>query len=144
MSVAVLDSKTVTGFVEAKEEFKNCVEEYFKMLDSNGDGGICRNELEEGLGMIFTMEFESKSKEDVDQFYSTIFERFDEDGNGKIDCNEFTSFMREIMLAMARGIGTLPVIVALDQDSLLMMAVKHELARTNKMRDCENFVRRKK
>ncbi|XP_022719736.1 parvalbumin beta-like [Durio zibethinus] len=130
MSVAVLDGKTVTGFVEAKEAFKNCVEVYFKMLDSNGDGGISRNELEEGFGRIFTMEFESKSQECVDQFYSAIFERFDEDGNGKIDCDEFASLIREIMLAMARGIGTLPVIVALDQDSLLMMAVNHELART--------------
>ncbi|XWS57654.1 hypothetical protein CRYUN_Cryun09bG0191900 [Craigia yunnanensis] len=130
MSVAVLDSKTITGFVEAKEAFKNCVEEYFKMLDSNGDGGISRNELEEGLGRIFTMELKSRSKEDIDEFYSTIFERFDEDGDGKIDRNEFSSLMREIMLAMARGIGNLPVIVALDQDSLLMMAVKHELALT--------------
>ncbi|XVF57278.1 hypothetical protein PTKIN_Ptkin06aG0192200 [Pterospermum kingtungense] len=130
MSVAVLDSQTVTGFVEAKEAFKNCVEEYFKVLDADGDGGISRKEFEEGLGRIFTMELESRSKEDVDQFYSTIFERFDEDGNGMIDRNEFMVLMREIMMAMARGIGHLPVIVALDQDSLLMMAVKHELART--------------
>ncbi|WRX23207.1 EF-hand domain - like 10 [Theobroma cacao] len=100
------------------------------MLDSNGDGGISRDELEEGLGRIFTMELESKTKENIDQFYSTIFERFDEDRDGRIDCNEFESLMREIMLAMARGIGDLPIIVALDQDSLLMMAVKHELAGT--------------
>ena len=76
------------------------------------------------------MELKSKSKENVDRFYTTIFQRFDEDGNGKIDRNEFTSLMREIMLAMARGIGNLPIIVVLDQDSLLMMAVKLELART--------------
>ncbi|XVE89842.1 hypothetical protein DITRI_Ditri20bG0027000 [Diplodiscus trichospermus] len=128
MSVAVLDGKTVTGFVEAKEAFKNCVEEYFKMLDSNGDGGISRSELEEGLGRIFTMELKSRSKEDIDRYHRTIFDRFDEDGNGKIDRNEFTSLIREIMLAMARGIGNLPIIVALDQDSLLMRAVKHEQA----------------
>ena len=88
------------------------------MLDSNGNEGISWNELEEHLGRIFTMEWESKSKEDVYQFYSTIFQRFDEDGNEKIDQNEFTSLMREIMLAMARGIGHLPVIVALDQRQL--------------------------
>ncbi|EOY11133.1 hypothetical protein QUC31_009631 [Theobroma cacao] len=130
MSVAVLDGNTVIRFIEAKEAFGNCVDEYFKMLDSNGDGGISRDELEEGLGRIFTMELESKTKENIDRFYSTIFERFDEDRDGRIDCNEFESLMREIMLAMARGIGDLPIIVALDQDSLLMMAVKHELAGT--------------
>lgn len=130
MSVAVLDSKTVTEFVEAKDAFKSCVEEYFKIFDADGDGGISRKEFDEGLGRIFTMELKSRSKQDVDQFYSTIFERFDEDGNGKIDRNEFTSLMREIMLAMARGIGHLPVIVLLDQDSLLMMAVKYEYDRT--------------
>ncbi|XP_017976707.1 PREDICTED: guanylyl cyclase-activating protein 1 [Theobroma cacao] len=130
MSVAVLDGNTVTGFIEAKEAFGNCVDEYFKMLDSNGDGGISRDELEEGLGRIFTMELESKTEENIDRFYSTIFERFDEDRDGRIDCNEFESLMREIMLAMARGIGDLSIIVALDQDSLLMMAVKHELAGT--------------
>ncbi|XP_021283215.1 guanylyl cyclase-activating protein 1 [Herrania umbratica] len=130
MSVAVLDGNTVTGFVEAKEAFGNCVDEYFKMLDSNGDGGISRDELAEGLGRIFTVELESKTEENIDRFYSTIFERFDEDRDGRIDPNEFESLMREIMLAMARGIGDLPVIVALDQDSLLMMAVKHELAGT--------------
>ncbi|XWS42480.1 hypothetical protein CRYUN_Cryun16bG0017500 [Craigia yunnanensis] len=107
MSVAVLDSKKVTGFVE----------QYFKMLDSNGNEGVSCNELEEHLRRIFTMELESKSKD-----------RFDEDDNNKIDRNEFTSIMREIMLAMARGIGNLPVIVALFQDSLQMMAIKHELA----------------
>ncbi|OMO62261.1 Calcium-binding EF-hand [Corchorus capsularis] len=129
MSVAVLDCKTVTGFMEAKEAFGNCVDKYFKMLDSNGDGAISPNELEEGLGSIFTMEFKSKSKEDINQFYRTFFERFDEDRDGKINSKEFASLMKEIMLAMARGIGGIPVIVALDQDSLLMMAVKHELAR---------------
>ncbi|XWS58310.1 hypothetical protein CRYUN_Cryun08bG0023200 [Craigia yunnanensis] len=63
------------------------------------------------------MELKSKYKENVDRFCTTIFERSDEDGNGKIDRNDFTSLMKEIMLAMARGIGNLPITVALDQDS---------------------------
>ena len=32
------------------------------------------------------------------------------------------------MLAMARGIGDLPILVAFEEHSLLMMAVQHEVA----------------
>ncbi|KAH1083496.1 hypothetical protein Goshw_015001 [Gossypium schwendimanii] len=128
MSVAVLDSKTVTRFVEAKEAFKKCVEKYFKMVDSNGNGVICRRKLREGLDLLFTVEHESTvSKEDIDNFHSMIFDKFDEDRNGKLDLYEFAALVKEIMMAMARGMGSLPVIVALDQDSLLMMAVQHEI-----------------
>ncbi|XP_052877320.1 uncharacterized protein LOC108472103 [Gossypium arboreum] len=128
MSVAVLDSKTVTRFVEAKEAFKKCVEKYFKMVDSNGNGVICRRKLREGLDLLFTVEHESTvSKEDIDNFHCMIFDKFDEDRNGKLDLYEFAALVKEIMMAMARGMGSLPVIVALDQDSLLMMAVQHEI-----------------
>ncbi|GMI65247.1 hypothetical protein like AT1G54530 [Hibiscus trionum] len=127
MSVAVLDSNTVIRFIEAKEAFKNCVEKYFKLVDSNGDGGICREKFKEGFGWLFTVELKSATKEGIDEFYSMIFDKFDKDRNGKLDLNEFTSLVEEIMRAMALGMGSLPVIVAVDQDSLLMMAVQHEI-----------------
>ena len=57
-----------------------------------------------------------------------IFKRFDEDGNGALDLNEFKALMTEIMNAAARSIGGSPVIVVLGKDSLLMKAVQHELA----------------
>ena len=40
---------------------------------------------------------------------------------------EFESLIRELMLAMACGIGDLPVLVALKEHSLLMKAVQHEV-----------------
>ncbi|KAF8396031.1 hypothetical protein HHK36_017643 [Tetracentron sinense] len=43
--------------------------------------------------------------------------------NGTIDPEEFRSEMKEIMLAVARGIGNSPVQVALETESLLMRAV---------------------
>ncbi|KAK8589402.1 hypothetical protein V6N13_088253 [Hibiscus sabdariffa] len=127
MSVAVLDSNTVIRFIEAKEAFKNCVEKYFKLFDCDGGGTICREKFQKGLGWLFTVELRSATKEGVDEFYGVIFDKFDEDRNGKLDMNEFTSLVEEIMRAMARGMGTFPVIVAVDQDSLLWMAVRHEI-----------------
>ncbi|KAE8684172.1 Kinase, putative isoform 1 [Hibiscus syriacus] len=128
MSVAVLDSNTVIKFIEAKEAFEKCVEKYFKLVDSNGDGVICREDFREGSCWLFTVELKSATKEDVDEFHRMIFDKFDKDHNEKLDFREFKSLVEEIMLAMARGMGSLPVIVALDQDSLLRMAVQHEIA----------------
>ncbi|KAK8712641.1 hypothetical protein V6N13_147873 [Hibiscus sabdariffa] len=127
MSVAVLDSNTVIRFIEAKEAFKSCVQKYFKLFDSDGGGAICREKFRAGLGWLFTVELSSPTKEGVDEFCGVIFDKFDEDRNGNLDLNEFTSLVEEIMRAMARGMGSLPVIVAVDQDSLLRMAVRHEI-----------------
>ena len=54
--------------------------------------------------------------------------RFDKDEKGLIDRMEFESLIRELMLTMARGIGDLPVLVALEEHSQLMKAVQHEVA----------------
>ena len=66
---------------------------------------------------------------------------------GLIDQMEFESLIRELMLAMARGIGDLPVLVALEEHSLLMKAVRHEVAslkegnRKNKRKREKNVLR---
>ncbi|GLT95203.1 hypothetical protein SLE2022_128990 [Rubroshorea leprosula] len=125
MSEVVLDGTTVTRFLEAKEAFEACIQGYFKTLDADGDGMLSRVELEKGFEKIFMLEFESTTKEDINK----IFDTYDKDRNGKIDRDEFRSLMNEIMVTIAHGIGNIPVIVTvLDQHSLFMMVVNHELA----------------
>ncbi|GKV07331.1 hypothetical protein SLEP1_g19125 [Rubroshorea leprosula] len=89
---------------------------------------LSRVELEKGFEKIFMLEFESTTKEDINK----IFDTYDKDRNGKIDHDEFRSLMNEIMVTIAHGIGNIPVVVTvLDQHSLFMMVVNHELASKN-------------
>ncbi|KAK4596314.1 hypothetical protein RGQ29_014377 [Quercus rubra] len=104
MSVAMVNSSTVMGFIQDTKKFNNCINECFEMLDIDGN------------------------EEEINNLYEVIFKRFDKDEKGFIDRMEFESLIRELMLAMACGIGDLPVLVALKEHSLLMKAVQHELA----------------
>ncbi|XP_027367777.1 calmodulin-like protein 4 [Abrus precatorius] len=121
MSVAVVNSSTVTEFVKDTAKFDGFVNEWFAMIDKNGDGKLSRDEIRGGFGMFLALDSESQPQEEM-------FKRFDEDGNGALDLKEFKSLMTEIMHAVARGIGGSPIIVVLGKDSLLIKAVQHELA----------------
>lgn len=129
MSVAVvLNSSTVTEFMDDKAKFDSFVNERFAMVDENGDGELSRDEVRGGFGLFMPLGSESQPKQEVDDMLDLIFKRFDEDQNGMLDLKEFKSLMTEIMNALARGIGGFPIMVALENDSLLMKAVQHELA----------------
>ncbi|KAK0602532.1 hypothetical protein LWI29_034511 [Acer saccharum] len=131
MSVGHLTGSTLMKFIENKDAFENCVNEYFKRVDASGKGGISRDMLCKGFGGFFVPESEPQSKEEIERVCDTVFERFDKDRNGKIDHGEFRSLLREIMLAMAQGLGNTVVLVYLDRDGLLSRAIKHESAREN-------------
>ena len=75
-----------------------------------------------------SLENNTNQEEEINNLYEVIFKRFDKDEKGFIDRMEFESLIRELMLAMARGIGDLPVLVALEKHSLLMKAVQHEVS----------------
>ncbi|TKY52140.1 calcium-binding protein CML23 [Spatholobus suberectus] len=123
MSVAVVNSSTVTAFVNDKTKFDSFVNEWFAMIDENGDGKLSCDEIRGRFGMLLPFDSESPPQQQQQE----IFQRFDEDGSGALELNEFKSLMTEIMHAVARGIGGSPIIVALGKDSLLMKAVQHEL-----------------
>ncbi|KAL5566921.1 hypothetical protein UlMin_030085 [Ulmus minor] len=130
MKVVVLNNSTVTQFIEDAEAFENSLSKCFPKLDGNGDGLLSREDLRSGFGGILPVgSLPETNKESAHQLFDEIFERFDVDKNGGIDREEFRSLSKEIMLAMARGIGDSPVQVAVDRESLLMKAVEYELAR---------------
>ncbi|KAK7832824.1 hypothetical protein CFP56_026186 [Quercus suber] len=100
-----------------------------------------------GLHKLLSLENNTNQEEEINNLYEVIFKRFDKDVKGFIDRMEFESLIRELMLAMARGIGDLPVLVALEEHSLLMKAVQHEVAslkegsRKNKRKREKNVLR---
>lgn len=124
MSVAVVNSFTITEFVNDKAKFDGFVNEWFARIDENGDGKLSRDKIRGRLGMLLPFGSELPPQQENEE----IFKRFDEDGNGALDLKEFKALMTEIMNAAARSIGGSPVIVLLGKDSLLMKAVQHELA----------------
>ena len=74
-----------------------------------------------------SLENNTNQEEEINNLYEVIFKRFDKDEKCFIDQMEFESLIRELMLAMARGIGDLPVLVAFEKHSLLLKAVQHEV-----------------
>ncbi|KAF1860775.1 hypothetical protein Lal_00000188 [Lupinus albus] len=128
MNIAAVNSSTVTEFVEDLATFDNFVNIQFSMVDQNSDGLLSRDEIRGGLGRFMPLGSQSQPQEEIESMLGSIFERFDEDQKGALDLKEFKSLMVEIMHALARGIGGSPITAVLEQDSLLMKAVQHELA----------------
>ncbi|KAL3604942.1 hypothetical protein D5086_005801 [Populus alba] len=58
-----------------------------------------------------------------------LFVQFDHDLNGTVDLEEFKSETKQMMLAMASGMGFLPVQMVLEEDSFLKKAVEWESAK---------------
>ncbi|KAE9459879.1 hypothetical protein C3L33_08227, partial [Rhododendron williamsianum] len=65
------------------------------------------------------------------RLYDSIFEKFDCDGSESVDLEEFRSEMRKIMLAIADGLGSSPIQMALEDDdeSLLKQAADLEASK---------------
>lgn len=129
MSVEILDGATILGFVEDEEAFNVCVSDLFTELDADKDGVLSYAEMLKELQRLRVLEthFGVDVKRDPDELarvYESMFVQFDHDLNGKIDLQEFKEETKQILFAMANGLGSIPLQMALEHDSLLMKAVQ--------------------
>ncbi|XP_073010733.1 uncharacterized protein [Typha latifolia] len=134
MSVEVLDEATIRSFVEDEEAFNTSVEDRFRNLDADHDGLLTYGEMAaelENLRVLethFGVDGAGLSNDELVKLYKGLFARFDHDGNGTVDLEEFRSEMREVLLAVATGIGYSPVQMVIEEGSFLKRAVDRELA----------------
>ncbi|KAK9226122.1 hypothetical protein WN943_011169 [Citrus x changshan-huyou] len=131
MSVEVLDGATIVSFVEDEEAFNNSIRNRFAHLDTDHDGLLSYAEMMQELKSlrVFETHFgidEKPDPEELASVYNSLFVQFDHDSNGTVDLEEFKEETKQMMLAMANGLGFLPVQMVLEEDSFLMKAVEKE------------------
>ncbi|KAL4352282.1 hypothetical protein GQ457_06G011340 [Hibiscus cannabinus] len=136
MGVVIIDGSTVRAFVADEEEFKKSVDESFAALDLNNDGVLSRSELRKAFESLRLLESHFgvdvvTPPEQLTQLYNSIFDRFDCDGSGTVDLQEFRSEMKKILLAIADGLGSSPIQMVLEDDdqSFLKKAADLEAAK---------------
>ncbi|VVA17486.1 PREDICTED: Calcium-binding [Prunus dulcis] len=131
MSVEVLDGATIVNFVEDEEAFNLAVHHRFGNLDTNHDGLLCYAEMLKELQSLRVFETHygidvKPDPEEIARVYDSLFVQFDHDSNGAVDLEEFKAETKRMMLAMANGMGFLPVQMVLEEDSFLKKAVERE------------------
>ena len=134
MSVEILDGATILNFVEDEEAFNLSVSDMFAQLDADKDGLLSYAEMMKELQSlrVFETHFGVDVKPDPDELarvYESLFVQFDHDLNGRVDMQEFKEEVKQMMLAMANGVGFMPIQIVLEQDSLLKKAVERESAK---------------
>ncbi|XP_044948594.1 uncharacterized protein LOC123398154 [Hordeum vulgare subsp. vulgare] len=136
MSVEILDGLTVQSFVEDEGAFNASVDGRFAALDANHDGLLSYTEMAGELMSLRILEKHfgvdeagADGPEELAGLYRGLFAHFDRDGDGAVDREEFRAEMKEVMLAVASGLGFLPVQMVVEEGSFLKVAVDRELAR---------------
>ncbi|XP_058739376.1 uncharacterized protein LOC131611353 [Vicia villosa] len=132
MSVEILDGATIVHFLEDEEAFNNSVLNRFARLDTNNDGLLSYDEmLKELQGLrVFETHFGIDVEPDPDELarvYASLFIQFDHNLNGTVNLEEFKTETKQMMLAMADGMGFMPIQMVLEEeDNILKKAVERE------------------
>jgi hypothetical protein len=113
-SVVVLDGSTVREFATDEKAFTSAIDKMFASLDSNGDGVLSRTEIRPAFERLNLEEMQfgvpvTKTTDEVNALYDSVFDTFDTDHNNKVDLLEFRSQLKEILLAIADGLGFAPL-----------------------------------
>ncbi|CAI9103249.1 OLC1v1001700C1 [Oldenlandia corymbosa var. corymbosa] len=138
MGVVIIDGSTIRDFVSNEAEFNKSADEKFAAFDLDHDGVLSRWELRKALESFRLLETHfgvdvATPPEEVAELYDSIFEKFDGDHNGEVDLEEFREEMKMIALAIADGIGSSPIQMALEDDdcSFLKLAVDLEASKVS-------------
>ncbi|KAJ6338723.1 hypothetical protein OIU76_008228 [Salix suchowensis] len=123
MSVEILDGATIVNFMEDEEAFNEQICDRFAHLDSDHDGRLSYGE------MLKELQYVETDPDELVRVYDSLFLQFDHDLNGTVDLEEFKSETKLMMLAMANGMGFLPVQMVLEEDSFLKKAAEWESAK---------------
>ncbi|XP_002972188.2 uncharacterized protein LOC9640617 [Selaginella moellendorffii] len=131
MGVVLLDGNAVRNFALDEAALIKAVDPQFKELDVNNDGVLSRSELRVALERLNLLETVggfpvSKTPEELNALYQSAFEMFDMDHDGKVDLAEFREQLKQILLAVADGLGSSPMEMVVDDDSLLHAVVDRE------------------
>ncbi|XP_057436448.1 uncharacterized protein LOC130728878 [Lotus japonicus] len=131
MSVEILDGATIVNFLEDEEAFDISICNRFALLDTNKDGRLSYEEMLKELQSLRVLETHfgidvEPNPDELARVYESLFIQFDHNLNGSVDLEEFKMETREMMLAMADGMGFLPVQMVLEEDSILKKAVERE------------------
>ena len=134
MGVVIIDGSTVRDFVADEEQFNKSADEKFAEMDLNHDGVLSRSELRKAFESFRLIESHfgvdvATPQEELTKLYDSIFERFDCDKSGTVDLEEFRAEMKKIMLAIADGLGSSPIQMALEDNSLLQQAADLEASK---------------
>ena len=126
-----MDAATIVNFVEDEEAFHGSIRDRFAHLDTNHDGLLSYAEMLKELKSLRVLETHfgidvKPEPGELAQVYNSLFKLFDHDSNGTIDLEEFEAETKRMMLAMANGMGFLPLQMVLEEDSLLKKAVERE------------------
>uniref|UniRef100_A0A0E0EN48 EF-hand domain-containing protein n=1 Tax=Oryza meridionalis TaxID=40149 RepID=A0A0E0EN48_9ORYZ len=128
MSVEIVDGSTVRSFVDDEAAFNASVDGRFAALDADRDGALSYADMSGELMALRVLDTHLGVDGADDGLYRGLFARFDRDGDGKVGLHEFRAEM-EVMLAVANGLGFLPVQMVVEDGSFLKVAVDRELAK---------------
>ncbi|OAY80783.1 hypothetical protein ACMD2_07075 [Ananas comosus] len=125
MAMELIDGKIVADFIADAAAFNRAADEFFAALDVDGDGRLCRSELFTGFDGLFCYGEPPELSESTRKDAAGFFARFESDETGMVGREEFRFRLRELMAAVAQGLGEVPVQIALYEGSVLMKAVEH-------------------
>lgn len=115
--------------------FNSTVDDRFAALDGDRDGRLSYADMAGELMSLrvlethFGVDGAAATDAELVDLYRGLFARFDRDGDGAVDREEFRAEMKEVMLAVASGLGFLPVQMVVEEGSFLKRAVERELAK---------------
>jgi len=95
-----MDAEKTKAIIEDKEVFEGLMKQIYKSADTDASGSIDTNELKKLVKMI-TNELECPCP--TEKEYETMFNKYDANGDRKFSLEEFSNFMKDMLLLMSTG-----------------------------------------